>query len=290
VLALDDLSIEVDEAEIFGFLGPNGAGKSTTIRLLLGYLHPSAGSATVLGHDIVGESEEIRRRSGYLPGGIAFYDSMTGAEQLSYLSRLDGRPSPLRTELIERMELSRRDLGRQIRDYSRGMRQKIGIIQAFQADPELAVLDEPTEGLDPLMQRAFYEILEDRKRAGRTIFFSSHVLSEVERVCDRVAIVRKGQLVALTDIGELLDRRRRSVEVRLAGEPPTFEGVPGISDVRIHDGVLTCQLEGEPGPLLAALQGAAIEDLLIEPARLEEAFMEYYADDADVPASEGVPG
>ena len=139
------------------------------------------------------------------------------------------------------------------------------------------------------MQRAFYEIMEDRQRAGRTIFFSSHVLSEVERVCDRVAIVRKGELVALTDITELLDRRRRSVEMRLTGEPPALEGIPGVTDVRLHDGVLTCQLEGDPGPLLTALQGVAIEDLLIEPARLEEAFMEYYADDvADVPpAGEG---
>ncbi len=290
VRALHDLSISVEEGEIFGFLGPNGAGKSTTIRLLLGYLHPSAGSATVLGRDIVSDNEEIRRQTGYLPGGIAFYDSMTGAEQLAYLSRLDGRPAPLREELIERMEMSQRDLDRPIRDYSRGMRQKIGIIQAFQADPELAVLDEPTEGLDPLMQRAFYEILDDRKRVGRTIFFSSHVLSEVERVCDRVAIIRKGELVALTDITELLDRRRRSVEIRLAGEAPVLEGVTGVTDVRIRDGVLTCQLEGEPGPLLAALQGVAIDDLLLEPARLEDAFMEYYADEADPLPQEGSDG
>jgi ABC-2 type transport system ATP-binding protein len=288
VLALRDLSIEVREAEIFGFLGPNGAGKSTAIRLLLGYLHPTSGRAQVLGRDIVHDSEEIRRRTGYLPGGIAFYDSMTGAEQLSYLSALDGRPAPLRDDLIERMELSRRDLGRQIRDYSRGMRQKIGIVQAFQSDPELAILDEPSEGLDPLMQRAFYGILEERQRAGRTVFFSSHVLSEVERVCDRVAIVRKGELVALTDVGELLARRRRRVEMRLDGPPPALDGLPGVSDVRVEDDLLTCQLEGEPGPLVAALQGVGIRDLLIEPARLEEAFMEYYADEtADVPDGAG---
>ena len=279
VRALHDLSIEVREAEIFGFLGPNGAGKSTAIRLLLGFLHPTEGGAKVLGRDIVTESEAIRERTGYLPGGIAFYDSMSGAEQLDYLARLDGRPAPLRDELIERMELSRRDLGRQIRDYSRGMRQKVGIIQAFQSDPELAILDEPTEGLDPLMQRAFYELLEDRQRAGRTIFMSSHVLSEVERVCDRVAIVRQGELVALTDIAALLDRRRRRVELRLSGPAPVLEGIPGISDVRLHEGVLTCQLEGDPGPLIAALQGTGIRDLLIEPARLEEAFMEYYAEE-----------
>jgi ABC-2 type transport system ATP-binding protein len=290
VRALEDLSIEVQEAEIFGFLGPNGAGKSTTIRLLLGFLHPTEGRAQVLERDIVGDSEQIRRRTGYLPGGIAFYDTMTGAEQLDYLARLDGRPSPLRLELVERMELSQRELGRQIRDYSRGMRQKIGIIQAFQSDPELAILDEPTEGLDPLMQRAFYEILDDRRRAGRTIFFSSHVLSEVERVCDRVAIVRRGRLVALTDIGELLMRRRRRVEVRYDGRAPRLDGVAGVSEIRTHEGLLTCQLEGEPGPLIAALGEASVRDLLIEPARLEEAFMEYYADDAtDDPSGEAGP-
>ncbi len=281
VAALRGLSIEVQEAEVFGFLGPNGAGKSTAIRLLLGYLHATAGTAAVLGLDIARESEAIRRRTGYLPGGIAFYDNLTGAEELAYLASLDGQPSPLRDELIERMELSRRDLGRQIRDYSRGMRQKIGIIQAFQNDPELVILDEPTEGLDPLMQRSFYEILDDRRRAGRTIFFSSHILSEVERVCDRVAIVRQGELVAVTDIAELLGRRRRHVELRYTGTPPQLEGVEGVSDVHVRDDVLSCQLEGGPGPLLAALDGAAIGDLLIEPARLEEAFMEYYATAAE---------
>jgi ABC-2 type transport system ATP-binding protein len=276
VRALHELSISVREGEIFGFLGPNGAGKSTTIRLLLGFLHPTSGGATVLGRDIATDGLEIRRRTGYLPGGIAFYDTMTGAEQLRYLASLYGQAAPLRDELIERMELSQRDLRRQIRDYSRGMRQKIGIIQAFQHDPELAILDEPTEGLDPLMQRSFYEIVDDRQKAGRTIFMSSHILSEVERVCDRVAIVRKGELVALNDIAALLERRRRRVEMRLDGPPPDLEGVAGVSDVRLHEGVLTCQLEGDPADFLAALAGTAVRDLLIEPARLEEAFMELY--------------
>ncbi len=157
ILALEDLSISVREGEIFGFLGPNGAGKSTTIRLLLGYLHPSAGSATVLGRDIVRDTVEIRRRVGYLPGGIALYDSLTGERLLDYLGDLTGRPPARRAELLDRLELSARTLDRPVRDYSRGMRQKIGIIQALQHDPELAILDEPTEGLDPLMQRAFYD-------------------------------------------------------------------------------------------------------------------------------------
>jgi ABC-2 type transport system ATP-binding protein len=280
VRALEDLTIAVREGEIFGFLGPNGAGKSTTIRLLLGYLHPTAGSATVLGRDIVSDSVEIRRRVGYLPGGIALYDSLSGERLLDYLGELTGRPSVRRAELLDRLELSERTLRRPVRDYSRGMRQKIGIVQALQHDPELAVLDEPTEGLDPLMQRAFYGILDDLRAAGRTIFFSSHILSEVERVCDRVAIVRRGRLVALEDVASLLERRKRNVELRVAGDDvPVLDGVPGVSAVgRTADGRVTCQLEGDVGPFLAALAGHHVVDLTIEPAHLEEAFLELYED------------
>jgi ABC-2 type transport system ATP-binding protein len=279
-LALEDLSIAVREGEIFGFLGPNGAGKSTTIRLLLGYLHPTSGSGTVLGHDIVRDSVAIRQRVGYLPGGIALYDGLTGERLLDYLGSLTGRPSSRRRELLDRLELSDRTLQRPVRDYSRGMRQKIGIIQALQHDPELAILDEPSEGLDPLMQRAFYAILDELRAAGRTIFFSSHVLSEVERVCDRVAIVRRGRLVALEDVTHLLERRKRNVELRVADGPlPRLTDVAGVTAVgRTSDGRLTCQLEGDVRPFLAAIAGHRIVDLTIEPAHLEEAFLELYED------------
>jgi ABC-2 type transport system ATP-binding protein len=279
VRALSDLTIEVGEGEIFGFLGPNGSGKSTTIRLLLGFLHPTAGGASVLGLDAVRESVAIRARVGYLPGGIAFWDGLTGERLLDELAALSGRPPTRRAELLDRLELSPATLRRTVRDYSRGMRQKLGVIQALQHDPELAILDEPTEGLDPLMQYAFYSILEDLRRAGRTIFFSSHILSEVERVCDRVAIVREGRLVALEDIPTLLARRKRNVEMRLDGAPPVLTGVPGVTDVRIEDGRLRCRLEGDVAPFLAAIAGMTIHDLTIEPARLEEAFLEFYASD-----------
>jgi ABC-2 type transport system ATP-binding protein len=279
VRALDDLTIEVDEGEIFGFLGPNGAGKSTTIRLLLGFLHPTAGGASVLGLDAVRDSVAIRARVGYLPGGIAFWDGLTGERLLDELADLSGRPPVRRADLVDRLELSPATLRRTVRDYSRGMRQKLGVVQALQHDPELAILDEPTEGLDPLMQFAFYSILEDLRRAGRTIFFSSHILSEVERVCDRVAIVREGRLVALEDIPTLLARRKRNVEMRLDGPPPVLAGVPGVSDVRIAEGWLRCRLEGDVAPFLAAIAGMTIHDLTIEPARLEEAFLEFYATD-----------
>ncbi|HET9345671.1 MAG TPA: ABC transporter ATP-binding protein [Candidatus Limnocylindrales bacterium] len=281
VRALEDLSIEVRDGEIFGFLGPNGAGKSTAIRLLLGFLHPSAGSASVLGHDIVRESVEIRARTGYLPGGIALYDTMSGEDLLDYLGDLTGRPSVGRRELCDRLEMSEATLRRPVRDYSRGMRQKIGIIQALQHDPELAILDEPTEGLDPLMQRAFYAILDDLRAAGRTIFFSSHVLSEVERLCDRVAIVRRGRLVALENVEALLAHRKRNVEMRVDGIAPALDGVPGVSAVVVRsDGLVTCHLEGDVGPFLAALRDVRVLDLTIEPAHLEEAFLELYHDEA----------
>ena len=276
--ALEDLSITVREGEIFGFLGPNGAGKSTMIRLLLGFLHPTAGRASVAGLDIVADSVEIRRRVGYLPGGIALYDTLTGERLLDYLAALTGRPPARRTELCERLELSAATLRRQVREYSRGMRQKIGIVQALQHDPELAILDEPTEGLDPLMQRAFYGILDELRAAGRTIFFSSHVLSEVERVCDRVAIIRQGRLVALEDVEALLARRKRNVEMRLGPGAvlPDLEGVTGVSAVVSADGRLACQLEGDVRPFLAAIRDTSIVDLTIEPAHLEEAFLELY--------------
>jgi ABC-2 type transport system ATP-binding protein len=247
-------------------------------------LHPSAGVAHVLGHDIDRGSVEIRRRTGYLPGGIAFWDGLTGERLLDELAAMSGRAPTRRAELLDRLELADA-LHRPVRDYSRGMRQKLGIIQALQHDPELAILDEPSEGLDPLMQRAFYEILEELRAVGRTIFFSSHVLSEVERICDRVAIVRSGRLVALEDVAALLARRRRNVELRFDGDAPMLDFVPGVSDIHVNGDRLTCGLEGDVAPFLAAIAFAKIHDLTIEPASLEDAFLEFYADDVVTPVA-----
>jgi ABC-2 type transport system ATP-binding protein len=277
--ALTDLDLEVRPGEIFGFLGPNGAGKSTTIRILLGFLHPTAGGARVLGLDAVEESVEIRRRIGYLPGGIAVYDSLSGADALDYLGDLQGRPPVRREELCERLEMPASVLRRRVRDYSRGMRQKMGVIQALQHDPELAILDEPTEGLDPLMQQSFYGILADLRAAGRTIFMSSHVLSEVERVCDRVAIIRRGRLMALHGVEELLARRKRRVLVRWRGAAPDLAEVPGLSDVVVEGDRFSATLLGDVVPFVRAVASPSLADLIIEPARLEEAFLEYYADE-----------
>jgi ABC-2 type transport system ATP-binding protein len=274
-----DLTLDVRAGEIFGFLGPNGAGKSTMIRTLLGFLHPTQGGATVLGLDVTTDSVEIRRRIGYLPGGIALYDSLSGRDALDYLVDLQGREPVRRDELGERLQMPTAVLKRRVRDYSRGMRQKLGVIQALQHDPELAILDEPTEGLDPLMQHAFYSILDDLRIQGRTIFFSSHVLSEVERLCDRVAIIRAGHLMALQHVDELLARRKRKVELRWRGAAPDLSGIPGIADVVIKGDVMRATLLGEVAPFVRAIASPSLEDLTIEPARLEEAFLEYYAGD-----------
>ena len=279
VAALTSLTLDVQQGEIFGFLGPNGAGKSTMIRTLLGYLLPTSGGASVLGMDIALESVEIRRQTGYLPGGISLYDSLTGEEVLDYLVDLQGREPRRRAELCDRLELSGSVLRRKVRDYSRGMRQKIGVVQALQHDPELAILDEPTEGLDPLMQHAFYSILDDLRREGRTIFFSSHVLYEVERLCDRVAIIRAGELMAIHDVDELLARRRRRVTLRWRGGAPDPGSLPGLEDVTVDGNRVTGMLTGEVAAFVRAIASPSLEDLTIEPASLEEAFLEYYAAD-----------
>jgi ABC-2 type transport system ATP-binding protein len=279
VKALTELSLDVREGEIFGFLGPNGAGKSTAIRTLLGYLHPTSGEATVLGLDITSQSVEIRRRTGYLPGGIALYDSLNGTEVLDYLADLQGRVPHRREELCDALEMPASVLRRRVRDYSRGMRQKIGVIQALQCDPELAILDEPTEGLDPLMQRAFYRVLDRMREEGRTVFFSSHVLSEVERLCDRVAIIRSGRLMAIHELDELLARRRRRVMLRWRGAAPDPTTLPGLEDVEVDGSRITGTLAGEVAGFVRSIGSPNLEDLIIEPASLEEAFLEYYADD-----------
>ena len=284
VKALSGIDLQINEGELFGFLGPNGAGKSTTIRTLLGFLHPTSGSASVLGLDVVRDSVEIRRRVGYLPSGFAVYDYMSGREYLDHMRALSGRPSLLRHRVMEALELSEAILKRPVRDYSRGMRQKIGVVQALETDPELLILDEPSEGLDPLMQRSLQELLLERVAAGRTVFFSSHLISEVERICSRVAIVRGGRLVALETVESLVKFQRRRVDALVARKPTRLATLAGLFDVKVvEEGKsgyrVACEAESAAVPkLIARLQTSGLRDLLIEAASLEEAFMSYYGD------------
>ena len=277
--AVRNLTLNVPEGEIFGFLGLNGAGKTTTIRILLDLLRPTSGKALIFDHDCQSESIEARSQVGYLPGEMGIYSHLTGVEVLDFLAGLNHREvtGKWRRELQDRLELPDSDLKRKLREYSTGMKRKLGLIQAFQADPRLLILDEPTEGLDPLMQGAFYRLLADAQRRGRTVFMSSHVLSEVERVCDRIAVIRKGELVLLSTVEEARRLAPRLVHVSL-DEPvsirPDFPS--GIEVVELKPLRWSLRVEGLLGPLMNSLKPFPIRDIEIEEPRLEDVLMKYY--------------
>ena len=278
IRALNDLDLNVGCGEIFGFLGPNGAGKSTTIRLLLGFLRPTSGRAAILGFDTQRDHIEILRRVGYLPSYAVFEEVVTGLQALDDLVRVAGSRPSRRAEICDWMRLDESTLRRKVRDYSKGTRRKLGVVQALQHDPEVVIMDEPTEGLDPLVQHSFYGMLEHLRREGKTIFFSSHILSEVERVCDRVAIIRQGSLVTVEHIAALVARRRRRMEARFEGPPPDLGSIPGVTNVHVDRDTVTCGFAGDVQPLLKLLATLAVRDLTIEPARLEDVFLEVYGE------------
>jgi len=277
VRGIEDLDLEVREGEVFGFLGPNGAGKTTTLRLLLGLLRPTRGRAEVLGLDCQRDSYPLRHRLGYIPGEVSLYGEMSGGELLHLLGRLHpGDHSRRCRELAERLEL---DLGRKIRHYSMGMRQKLGILQALMHDPELLILDEPTLGLDPLMQQEFYRLLAEERARGRTVFLSSHLLPEVERVCDRVGIVREGRLVAVEAVADLKRKKVRHMEVTLSREPRPGElDLDGVEVLHREGRHLRLAVSGHIGELVGRLAGLGVEDLVFPEATLEDTFMKYYGE------------
>jgi len=281
--AVRDLRLEVGEGEIFGFLGLNGAGKTTTIRVLLDLLRPSAGHAFIFGHDCQSDGIEARSQVGYLPGEMGIYSHLTGVEVLDLLAGLHRRRSDAkrRRELQERMELPDSDVRRKLREYSTGMKRKLGIIQAFESDPPLLILDEPTEGLDPLMQESFYQLLADTQRRGRTVFMSSHVLSEVERVCQRIAVLRKGELVLLSTVGETRRLAPRSVRVVFREDVSPIAELPvGVEIVEQTPRLWSLRAEGALGPLIARIAALPVEDIEIEEPRLEDVIIRYYREGA----------
>lgn len=278
--ALNDLNLDVAQGEVLGFLGLNGAGKTTTIRLLLDLLRPTSGNASIFGHDCFTESLAARAQVGYLPGELGLYADLTGLEVLNFLAKLKGQSvdQQRRQELIKRLELPERDLRRKMRQYSTGMKRKVGLIQAFETDPPLLILDEPTEGLDPLMQESVYLLIKEARQNGRTVFMSSHVLSEVERICDRIALLRKGELVVLTDVETIRATTGRRVDVVFSREvaPPAVQLPAGLRLLETTSRRWRLEVKGPLGPLLGAVAGMPIQDLEVRDPRLEDVLLKHY--------------
>lgn len=278
IRGIEDLSFSIREGEIFGFIGPNGAGKSTTIRTLLNLIHPNRGESRIFGLDPRKEYWKIARDVGYIPAEIYYYENMRVRDLLAYSASFYPQDSrKRREELLELLEL---DPGRHIRDLSLGNRKKVGILQGLQHQPKLLILDEPTSGLDPLMQNRFFQLIQEENARGATVLFSSHILSEVQRLSHRVGILKDGGLIRLEEMAAL--RRDTYKKVRLEGLSLSREALKSLSGLRnLEDpegsgNVLTFLYQGEVPPLLEALQGMALTDLLISEPDLEEIFLHYY--------------
>lgn len=278
VRGIEGVDLQVRQGEVFGFLGPNGAGKTTTIRTLLDFIRPTRGSASIFGLDTREHSREIRRRVDYLPGDVVLYERMTGKELLSYLANLRGGVDRrFAEELAERLQCN---TSQQIRSLSKGNKQKIGLIQAFMHRPELIIMDEPTSGLDPLMQQEFYRMVEEVKADGRTVLISSHNMPEVERICDRVGIIRNGELITVEDVSALKERALHQLEFHFAEPVPegVFSNLPGVSDVTVEDSVLRCTVMGKPDALIKAVARFEVLKLVSHEPNLEEIFLSYYSE------------
>jgi ABC-2 type transport system ATP-binding protein len=274
------LDLEVGPGEVFGFLGPNGAGKSTTMRLLLDLIKPTSGSARVLGLDTATESLEIRRRVGFLPGDLALYPKLTGRAVLDYLARLRGGVDPrVRDSLAERFAA---ELDRPVRQLSTGNRQKLGLIQAFMHEPELLILDEPIAGLDPLVQQSFHGLLKEVSEQGRTVFLSSHTLSQVERVTQRLAILRQGRLVVVDSLENLRQVAVHRLEIEFA-EPvdaATFRALPAVKDVEVNGRVLTVSFAGSADAVVKTAATHEVRAIRPREDDLEDIFLRYYREAA----------
>ena len=274
-----DVDLTVGEGEIFGFLGPNGAGKTTTIRTLLDLIRPTSGRALVFGIESSVDPVAIHRRVGYIPGEFTLYDRLTGAQTIEYFANLRGAVDrAYLRDLIDRFDL---DPSRRFKEYSKGNKQKVGLIVALQHQPELLILDEPTSGLDPLIQQTFFEVVRAANADGRTVFLSSHILSEVEKTCDRVAIIREGQIVRLDRVEALRDLAHHQVELRFTGPVPAaeFEALPGVSEVVADEHTLRLRVSGPITPVVRAAARYELADFVSREPSLEETFLAEYADE-----------
>lgn len=275
-LALNKLSLKVNRGEVYGFLGPNGAGKSTAIRLLLNFIQPTDGKAKILGKDIVNESVEIRKSLGYLSGDFAAYRKMTGEQFLKYLGELQ---APKNSKYVHELaKLFRIDLSKKIGSLSKGNRQKIGVIQAFMHEPDILILDEPTDGLDPLMQEVFYDLVKQSSQRGATAFVSSHNLPEVRKMCDRVGIIKAGKLVSESTISDLETQASQTFYVTFKQKPPLIE-LRNLNKVKVlsnKDGKVSLKVSGELRPLLQLISKYDVTSLTTRELDLEEKFMRFY--------------
>jgi len=272
--ALKELNLEVFQGEVLGYLGPNGAGKTTTIRLLLGLIAPTSGSATIFDMDVRRHATEVHRRLAYVPGDISLWPSLTGWDTLALLGRVHGSiDTAYRDELIQRFDF---DPSKKVRSYSKGNRQKLSLIAALMTRADLLILDEPTSGLDPLMERTFRQCIHEARSRGQTVFLSSHILSEVEALCDRVAILRNGELLEIGTVEQMRHLSALSIEATFEGAPPNVDGVPGVSAVEVEGNRLRCQVSGSVGPLLQALCAAGVHEILSSKPSLEELFLAHY--------------
>jgi ABC-2 type transport system ATP-binding protein len=277
--ALDRFSLDIAKGEIVGLLGPNGAGKTTTLRTLLGLLKPSGGRAEIFGIEAWGDPVEAHRQLAFIPGEFAVWPQLTGGQILDLLGTVSGGyDSAYRDELVERFNF---DPSKEGHAFSKGNRQKIAVIAALMTRAPLLVMDEPSSGLDPLMIAEFQDCLREAKAAGQTIFISSHVLSEVEAVCDRVAVLRQGVCVEQGTLTELRHLHANTVEATYTGAPPQLDGVPGVEDAYVRDGVIRLHVSGSPDPLLKALAKAQVTAIQMREPSLEELFHAYYDDTAD---------
>jgi ABC-2 type transport system ATP-binding protein len=271
-----EVDLAVAQGEVFGFLGPNGAGKTTTIRTLLDLIRPTSGRARVFGIESSADPVAIHRRVGYIPGEFTLYDRLTGGQTIEYFANLRGGVDPAYgAELIARLDL---DPSRRYKEYSKGNKQKVGIVIALQHRPDLLVLDEPTSGLDPLVQQSFFELVQLAKAAGRTVFLSSHILSEVEKTCGRVAIIREGRIVKTDTVDALRDLAHHQVELRFTGPVPiaAFAGLPGVSDVVADDHLLRLRVSGPITPVVRAAAQYDLLDFVSREPSLEETFLAQY--------------
>ena len=273
-LALDGLELGVKPGEVYGYLGPNGAGKTTTIRLLLGLHRPTRGHAKLFGIDAWRDPVSAHRRVAYVAGEPTLWPALTGAETHAFLANLHGRiDSAYRNLLIDRFEL---DTSKKVRALSKGNRQKVQLIAALATRADLLILDEPTSGLDPLMEKVFRECVAEAADRGQTIFLSSHILSEVEALCDRVGILRAGRLVDQGTLAELRHLGAETIEITFAGSAPDLRDVPGVLVIKADPNALRCEVNGSVGPLIAALAGSSVISLTTREPSLEEVFLHHY--------------